>query len=67
MKPHYFSQVAADTDDHLLEMAKMQGYVPLTCLLGGPVIMAEVTASRNPCSGCEGPRERCHGKPKVAQ
>lgn len=63
-KPHYFEQEQADADDHALGMAKMQGYVPKTCLLGGVVVMAEVWDGRNPCWGCEGPRERCKGKPK---
>jgi len=65
MKPHYFEQNAPDADDHQLGMAKMQGYVPKTCLLGGMVVMSEVIAGRNPCSGCEGPRERCLGKPRL--
>lgn len=64
MKPHYFKQDEADADDMQLGMAKMQGYVPKTCLLGGLVVMGEVSAGRNPCSECEGPREKCHGKAK---
>lgn len=62
MKPHYFEQQTADNDDMLLTMAKMQGYVPKTCLLGGMVVMAEVQDGKSPCSGCNGPREKCHGK-----
>lgn len=61
---HYFDQAEADASDFLLGMAKMQGYVPEKCLLGGAVVMAEVTASRNPCWGCSGPRDRCGGKPE---
>jgi hypothetical protein len=64
MKPHYFDQDAADPDDHALGVAKMGGYVPRTCLLGGIVAMAEVEAGRHPCWGCEGPRLKCHGKPR---
>ena len=64
MKPHYFDQDAADTDDLQLGMAKMQGYVPKTCLLGGAIVMGEVSAGNNPCWGCEGPREKCYGGPK---
>lgn len=64
MKLHYFNQEAADADDMSLSMAKMQGYVPPTCLLGGAVVMGEVSAGRHPCWGCEGPRDTCHGKPK---
>jgi len=64
MKPHYFDQTTADPDDMQLSMAKHQGYVPKTCLLGGITVMSEVTLGNNPCWGCEGPRERCAGKPK---
>ena len=64
MKLHYFAQDAADADDFQLGMAKMRGYVPKGCLLGGIVAMSEVGAGRNPCWGCEGPREKCGGKPK---
>lgn len=64
MKPHYFNQDSADSDDMHLEMAKKQGYVPNTCLLGGAIVMGEVNANRNPCWGCEGPRAKCRGKPK---
>jgi hypothetical protein len=64
MKPHYFEQSEADKDDMLLGIAKMQGYVPKTCLLGGAVVMAEINSGQNPCWGCEGPREKCKGKAK---
>ena len=64
MKPHYFEQTEADSDDMQLGMAKMQGYVPQTCLLGGMVVMGEVGKGNNPCWGCEGPREKCGGKDK---
>ncbi len=64
MKVHYFDQDAADVNDIHLGMAKMQGYVPQTCLLGGITVMAEVQAGKSPCAGCNGPREKCKGKPK---
>lgn len=64
MKPHYFDQEEADTDDMLLNMAKGQGYVPQTCLLGGMTVMAEIRAGRDPCAGCEGPRKKCYGRMK---
>lgn len=64
MKLHYFNQDEADADDHQLGMAKMQGYVPKTCLFSGAIVMDEINGNRNPCWGCEGPREKCHGKPK---
>lgn len=65
MKPHYFDQDRADEDDMYLGMVKMQGYVPQTCLLGGPIVMGEVNAGRDPCAGCEGPRYKCHGRPRT--
>lgn len=65
MKPHYFEQAEADSDDFLLSMVKEQGYVPKRCLLGGRVVLSEVNAGRNPCWGCEGPREKCGGEPKA--
>lgn len=64
MKPHYFEQEKADEDDIQLKMAKGQGYVPSTCLLGGMVVMGEITSAHNPCDGCAGPREKCHGRGK---
>ena len=64
MKPHYFEQESADQDDMLLKMAIGQGYVPQTCLLGGTVIFGLVNQGQDPCKGCEGPREQCHGRPK---
>jgi len=65
MKIAYFQQEAADEDDMMLGMAKMQGYVPQGCLLGGMVVMAEVQSVKNPCAGCNGPRDKCGGKPKA--
>jgi hypothetical protein len=64
MKTHYFEQSVADADDMMLGMAKMQGYVPQGCLLGGIVVMAEVQSGNSPCDGCNGPREKCKGKPR---
>jgi len=65
MKPHYFEQTEADKDDMQLDMAKMQGYVPQTCLLGGAIVMSEVIKGTDPCQGCEGPREKCNGRQKA--
>ena len=62
MKPHYFEQEHADTDDTLLEIAKGQGYVPQTCLLGGAVVMGIINTGKNPCRGCNGPRNKCNGQ-----
>lgn len=63
MKPHYFNQAAADTDDLQLRMAIHQGYVPNSCLLGGKLVMFLVDRGEDPCADCHGPRERCHGRP----
>lgn len=65
MKPHYFEQEQADVDDMMLGMAKMQGYVPQGCLLGGMVVMAETQVGKNACWSCNGPRDKCGGKPKL--
>ena len=65
MKPHYFEQATADTDDAMLAMAKMQGYVPNDCLLGGVVVMSEINKGINPCLGCNGPRQKCGGIAKA--
>lgn len=50
------------------EMMVKQGYVPKTCTLpdqyAGPLIFSEVSAGRDPCAGCNGDREICHGRPK---
>jgi hypothetical protein len=64
MKPHYFNQDQADTDDHMLNMSKMQGYVPKTCLLNGIVVMGSVQEGKDPCNGCECDRNKCKGRDK---
>ena len=64
VKPCYFDQTEADKDDMMLDMAKGQGYVPDTCLLGGSLVMALVNQGADPCKGCEGPRAKCKGRAK---
>lgn len=64
MKLCYFLQEAADADDLKLAAAIKEGKVPSSCLLGGPVVMLAVAAGRDPCSGCNGLRERCKGREK---
>lgn len=61
MKPHYFEQAEADKDDFELYLAKHQGYVPMTCLLGGGLVMGLIAEGKSPCAGCNGPREKCGG------
>ena len=65
MKPHYFDQEKPDIDDIQLKMAIHQGYVSKSCLLGGMVVFDEVNNGKNPCEGCNGPRDKCHGKAKA--
>lgn len=64
MKTHYFNQDQADSDDHMLNMSKMQGYVPKTCLLGGLSVMSLVKDGKDPCKGCECDRNKCKGRDK---
>ena len=64
MKPHYFDQDTADMDDFALLVAIAQGYVPDTCLLNGNMVMSLVFGSKDPCKDCNGPREKCKGRPK---
>lgn len=67
MRLHYFALPGADDDDVALGAAKIYGYVPTTCLLGGAIVWANVAAGNDPCAGCHGPRQRCGGRPFVAE
>lgn len=67
MKPHYFKQEAADADDVGLQEAIEKGHVPPTCLWSGSAVWLHVCHREDPCIGCAGPREKCHGRPKVSQ
>ena len=62
MKLHYFDQEEADPGDFQLGAAKMQGYVPETCLLGGATVMYEVKRGNDPCAGCNCNRDKCNGR-----
>lgn len=62
MKVHYFDEEEADPNDHLLKMAKLQGYVPRNCLLAGKVVISIINSHKDPCDGCAGPREKCGGR-----
>lgn len=61
MKPHYFDQDKADTDDIQLGMAKAQGYVSRKCLLNGELVMHLIRDSKSPCEGCACSRKKCEG------
>lgn len=64
MKLHYFDQEKADESDEYLKRCIYQGYVPDTCLLVGILVMNEILQNNDPCEGCNGPRYKCHGRPK---
>lgn len=61
---HHFEDEKGAKLDLMLRAAIKQGYVPQACLLGGIVVMDEVSAGRDPCAGCNGPREKCGGRPR---
>ena len=63
---HYFDQAQADPQDVQLRMAIGQGYVPAGCLLAGDLVMEMTRKGQDACSGCQGPRERCQGRPVAA-
>lgn len=63
-KNAYFHLLTADNDDLALGDAKVMGYVPPTCLLGGQVVWHSISVRRNPCWDCNGPREKCKGVPR---
>lgn len=62
---NYFTEPANSHSDMLLQMATGQGYVPVNCLLGGRVVMALVNEGKDPCKGCEGPRDLSKGRSKA--
>ncbi len=64
IKLHYFDDEGADPSDILLNMCIQQGYVPPTCLLNGQIVWGLINESKDPCAGCNGPREKCKGRPK---
>ena len=68
-QPHYFDANDNGNADYdgLLRMCKAQGYVPETCLLGGQMVLGLVNEGADPCYGCSGPREICHGRNKVGE
>ena|SRR5258708_34908306 len=67
MKLQYFNQKSADRDDIRLKAAIQQGYVPKTCLLGGAVVWSHINEMHDPCEGCNGPRDKCKGRPKLGR
>lgn len=62
MRLHYFDLDAADPADITLTMCTRQGYVPRTCLLAGVIVWQEMQQGKDPCAGCQGPRDKCHGR-----
>jgi hypothetical protein len=67
MQIHYFEQTEADFNDMQLRLAKGQGYVPQTCLLGGLTVLTEIGFGKDPCKGCNGPRDKCKGRAKLIE
>jgi hypothetical protein len=67
VKVAYFHLQTADNDDRALGEAKVMGYVPETCLLGGVLVWKSIAAGLDPCSGCGGARPRCGGRPRIAK
>ena len=67
LRHHYFEQGIASPGDHMLKQAISQGVVPKGCLMGGHIVMGFSFAKQDPCTGCDGPREKCGGRPKGHQ
>lgn len=69
MKPHYWndSDKAERDADLMLQICVRQGYVPSGCQLGGHVVLALTTDGKDPCIGCECPREICGGRDKSGE
>lgn len=65
LKADYFDGRVSPADAMLAE-GKRRGIVPQTCLLGGYMVMAAAAMNADPCAQCDGPRERCGGRPKDA-
>lgn len=63
-KLHYFEDEKADPNDHVLNMAISQGYVPKQCLLVGIIVMALTNEGKDPCEGCACDRNKCNGRLK---
>lgn len=63
MKLNYFQQSAPDLNDRTLLTEIERGTVPAGCLNGGVEVAGARLAGDDPCQSCEGPRERCGGRP----
>lgn len=71
IRHNYFDTGRASPADAMLRLAKDQGWVPPGCLLGGYMVHGLHNSVDNhgkpidPCSGCEGPREKCGGRART--
>ena len=65
IRTHYFEDSCADEGDHILRDEITLGTVPPTCLLGGHLVAAWRINGGDPCSECDGPRDRCRGRAKA--
>jgi hypothetical protein len=51
-------------DDLMLQMCKMRGSVPLTCVLNGQIVMLRLKTQVDPCTSCDEDRSICKGRQK---
>lgn len=63
---HYFERTEASPHDTMLQKQIAKKVVPPGCLLGGVIVAGLDGAGVDPCIGCEGPRNRCGGRPKTS-
>lgn len=62
----YFDRPAASPHDAMLAKQIGLKVVPPTCLLGGVIVAGLHGAGIDPCSDCDGPRNRCGGRTKAS-
>lgn len=63
LRENYFDGRVSPADEMLREGIR-RGVVPPTCLLGGYMVMAASAVGEDPCVKCDGPREKCGGRPR---
>lgn len=62
LRVNYFELGRPSPADAQLRQAVAEGVVPKGCLLGGHLVLSANFAGRDPCSTCDGPREKCGGR-----
>lgn len=58
------SQLPQPTGDMFRDMCIHQEYVPATCILPGQIAWGLVNKGEDPCTGCNGDRSVCKGRPR---